>query len=80
LGRHYAEFERDLILRRTNEGRARALAEGKRSGRKPELAKHQARDALKRVAAGEPLREIAHSYAVDHSTINRLKTRRTDEV
>jgi hypothetical protein len=27
---------------------------------------------LKRVAAGEPLREIALSYAVDHSTISRL--------
>jgi DNA invertase Pin-like site-specific DNA recombinase len=80
LGRHYAEFERDLILRRTNEGRARALAEGKQSGRKPKLTKQQAREALKRAAAGEPLCEIAHSYAVDHSTISRLKTRQTDEV
>jgi hypothetical protein len=35
---------------------------------------------LKRAAAGEPLCEIAHSYAVDHSTISRLKTRQTDEV
>jgi len=70
-----AEFERDLILQRTNEGRARAMAEGTRFGRKPKLTKHQAREALKRVAAGEPLREIALSYAVDHSTISRLKTR-----
>jgi hypothetical protein len=31
-----------------------------------------AREALKRVAAGEPLREIALSYNVDHSTISRL--------
>jgi hypothetical protein len=30
-----------------------------------------AREALKRVAAGEPLREIALSYAVDHSMISR---------
>jgi DNA invertase Pin-like site-specific DNA recombinase len=29
-----AEFERDLILQRTNEGRVRALAEGVRFGRK----------------------------------------------
>jgi DNA invertase Pin-like site-specific DNA recombinase len=43
-----AEFERDLILQRTNEGRARAMAEGKRFGRKPKLTKHQAREALKR--------------------------------
>jgi DNA invertase Pin-like site-specific DNA recombinase len=70
-----AEFERSLILQRTNEGRARAMAEGIRFGRKPKLTKHQAREALKRVAAGEPLREIALSYNVDHSTISRLKTR-----
>jgi hypothetical protein len=34
-----------------------------------------AREALKRAAAGEPLREIALSYNVDHSTICRLEAR-----
>jgi hypothetical protein len=43
--------------------------------RVPELSKHQAREAMKRVAEGEPLREIALSYNVDHSTISRLKAR-----
>ena len=75
-----AEFERDLILQRTNEGRTRALAEGVRFGRKPKLTKHQAREALKRVAVGETLREIALSYNVDHSTIHRLKARYAAEV
>jgi DNA invertase Pin-like site-specific DNA recombinase len=70
-----AEFERSLILQRTQEGRARALADGVKFGRKPKLTKHQAREALKRVAEGESLREIALSYAVDHSTISRLKAR-----
>jgi DNA invertase Pin-like site-specific DNA recombinase len=51
------------------------MAEGKWFGRRPKLTKHQAREALKRVEAGEPLREIALSYNVDHSTISRLKTR-----
>jgi hypothetical protein len=32
-----------------------------------QLTKHQVREALKRVAAGEPLRETALSYNVDHS-------------
>jgi DNA invertase Pin-like site-specific DNA recombinase len=41
-------LERDLILQRTNEGRARAMAEGTRFGRKPKLTKRQAREALKR--------------------------------
>jgi len=53
----------------------RPSPEGTRFGRKPKLTKHQAREALKRVAAGEPLREIALSYNVDHSTISRLKAR-----
>jgi DNA invertase Pin-like site-specific DNA recombinase len=72
-----AEFERSLILQRTQEGRARAMADGVRFGRKPKLTKHQAREALKRVAEGESLREIALSYAVDHSTISRLKARQS---
>jgi DNA invertase Pin-like site-specific DNA recombinase len=38
-----AEFERDLIVQKTNEGRVRAMAEGTRFGRKPKLTKHQAR-------------------------------------
>jgi DNA invertase Pin-like site-specific DNA recombinase len=62
-----AEFERSLILQRTHGGRARALADGVRFGRKPKLTKHQAREALKRVAASESLRTIALTYAVDHS-------------
>jgi hypothetical protein len=51
------------------------MAEGKGFGRSPMLKKHYAPEALKRVAAGQPLREIALSYAVDHSTISRLKAR-----
>jgi DNA invertase Pin-like site-specific DNA recombinase len=70
-----AEFERSLILQRTHEGRARALADGVRFGHKPKLTKHQAREALKRVAASESLRTIALTYAVDHSTIARLQAR-----
>ena len=64
---HTAELVRDF--------RARALAEGTRFGRKPKLTKHQAREALKRVAAGETLSEIVLSFNVDHSTISRLKAR-----
>jgi DNA invertase Pin-like site-specific DNA recombinase len=67
-----AEFERDLIRARTGEGRARAVARGVRMGRKPKLTQHQAKEAIKRRDAGEPMREIARSYNVSHSTISRL--------
>lgn len=68
-----AEFERELIRARTGEGRARANARGVRMGRKPKLTPHQRREALARRGAGEPLSEIARSYAVHHSTISRLR-------
>ncbi len=66
-----AEFERELIRTRTGEGRARAKARGVRMGRKPKLTAHQQCEA-KRRDAGEPVREIARSYNVSHSTISRL--------
>jgi hypothetical protein len=33
------------------------MAEGKRFDRKPKMTKYQSREALKRVAEGEPLKE-----------------------
>ena len=67
-----ASFERDLIRERTSEGRKRAMAEGRRFGRKPKVTPHQRAEALKRRTAGETLAEIAKSYAVDISMISRL--------
>ena len=46
-----AEFERELIRARTSEGRARAVTNGVRLGRKPTLTPHQRREAIKRVNA-----------------------------
>jgi len=68
-----AEFERELIRVRTSEGRERARARGVRLGRKPKLTPHQRREAQTRRDAGEPLVEIARSFAVSHSTISRLR-------
>jgi DNA invertase Pin-like site-specific DNA recombinase len=67
-----AEFERELIKARTEEGRKRAQARGVRFGRKFKLTLHQRQEALARREAGEPLAEIGRSYNVSHSTISRL--------
>jgi DNA invertase Pin-like site-specific DNA recombinase len=67
-----AEFERELIRARTDDGRKRAKARGVRFGRKPKLTQHQRQEAIARRGAGEALADIGRSYNVSHSTISRL--------
>jgi DNA invertase Pin-like site-specific DNA recombinase len=58
---------------RTGEGRARAVARGQKMGRPFKPTDHQKREAIRRRDHdGEPVREIARSYNVSHSTISRL--------
>ena len=61
-----AEFERHLILARTDEGRKRAQARGVRFGRKLKLTAHQRQEAIARREAGEILAEIAKTFNVSH--------------
>jgi DNA invertase Pin-like site-specific DNA recombinase len=58
-----AEFERHLILARTDEGRERAKARGVKFGRKLKLTPHQRREALARREAGEALTTSAGPLA-----------------
>jgi DNA invertase Pin-like site-specific DNA recombinase len=67
-----AEFERDLIRARTAEGRARAKVRGVKLGRRPKLTLHQQQEVRRRRDDGEPIRDIARSFNVSHSTISRL--------
>ena len=68
-----AEFERSLIKARTDDGRKRAKAKGVRFGRPSKLTAHQRQEALARLAAGETQADIARTYAVDPTTIGRLR-------
>jgi DNA invertase Pin-like site-specific DNA recombinase len=69
-----AEFERELIVQRTGEGRERAMAKGVAFGRKPKLTHHQRLEAIaRRDAGGETVSDIARSYNVHHSMISRLE-------
>src|SRR5262245_36951383 len=67
-----AEFERELILARTSDGRARAKARGVRFGRPAALTPHQRAEALQRLANGEVQAHLARSYGVSPATISRL--------
>src|SRR5205807_6957801 len=66
-----AEFERELILARTGDGRARAKARGVKFGRPPRLTSHQRQEAIQRLAEGATQAELARSYSVSQATISR---------
>ena len=67
-----AEMERELIVSRTAEGRARST---KRMGRPPKLSGEEQADVLQRLARGEPAADIARTYNVTRQTIGRLQAR-----
>ena len=67
-----AEFERELILARTGDGRARAKAKGVQFGRPRKLTPHQRREAMERLAEGAVQADLARSYGVSQATISRL--------
>jgi len=67
-----AEFERELIRARTDDGRKRAKARGVRFGRPQALTAHQRKEAMQRLAEGAVQADLARSYGVSQATISRL--------
>lgn len=69
-----AEFERDLLIERTNAGISRAKAEGKKFGRPSALDAAQQVAALAQIADGVPVAQIARDFGTTRQTIMRLRT------
>jgi DNA invertase Pin-like site-specific DNA recombinase len=67
-----AEFERELILARTGEGRKRAKARGVKFGRPSALTAHQRQEAMQRLAHGEAQADVAQTFNVSQATISRI--------
>ena len=67
-----AEFERDLIRKRCEEGIERAKANGKQFGRPTALDAGQRRRVAERYAAGETMAELAREYDCGVATIHRV--------
>src|ERR1700745_2394607 len=67
-----AEFERELIRARTDDGRKRAKARGVRFGRPQALTPHQRKEAVQKLANGEAQADVARSFNVSQPTISRL--------
>ena len=70
-----AEFERDLIVERTNAGISRARAAGKTFGRPPALTPVQQRLAIESIAAGDAIAAIARNLNTTRQTIMRLRAK-----
>ena len=70
-----AEFERDLLLERTQAGLARAKAEGKRLGRPPALTPSQHDEIASELEMGASLGALADRYKVSRSAIQRVAKR-----
>lgn len=68
-----AEFERDLLIERTNAGLQRAKEEGKVFGRPTALTVNQQQEVVKRLAQGEAVAALARDYKTSRQTIMRLR-------
>lgn len=68
-----AQFERDLLVERTQAGLARAKAEGKPLGRPPALSEDQRRTVREKIANGETISAIARAYKTSRQTIMRAR-------
>jgi putative DNA-invertase from lambdoid prophage Rac len=70
-----AQFERDLLIERTQSGLARAKAEGKRMGRPPALSVDQREAVCAQLDAGKSVAALARDLKVSRQTIMRVRDR-----
>ncbi len=75
-----AEFERDLLIERTQSGLARAKSQGKTLGRPKGLGKADAKAVMARLAQGEAVAALARDYGISRQSIMRIRQARTDSV
>ena len=68
-----AEFERDLLVERTQAGLSRAKAEGKRLGRPASLTADQRRSVLRRLEEGAAVSALAREFGTSRQTILRVR-------
>ena len=68
-----AEFERDLLIERTQAGLSRAKAEGKTLGRPMSLTPEQAKVVQQRRDGGDAIAAIARDLGTSRQTIMRIR-------
>jgi DNA invertase Pin-like site-specific DNA recombinase len=68
-----ADFERDLIIERTQARQARARVQGKHMGRPPSTTPQQRSVMRKRLRTGETVTAVAKDFAVSRATIISIR-------
>ena len=68
-----AEFERDLLIERTQSGLARAKAQGKTLGRPQSLGEAAIKDVVARLAQGEAVAALAREFGTSRQSIMRIR-------
>lgn len=75
-----AQFERDLLVERTQAGLARAKAEGKALGRRASLSETRKKEVLQALADGMSIAALARKFATSRQTIMRVRNERSHSV
>lgn len=68
-----AEFERDLLIERTQAGLERAKKEGKKLGRPSSLTEKQKWEAMNLLHGGNSINAVARKFRTSRQTILRVK-------
>lgn len=68
-----AEFERDLLIERTQAGLSRAKAEGKTLGRPQSLSGSTVEQVRQRLAAGDTVAAVARDFGTSRQTVMRIR-------
>lgn len=68
-----AEFERDLLIERTQSGLTRAKSEGKTLGRKATFSQQEQETIRQRIEAGEAIAALARKFDTTRQTIMRVR-------
>lgn len=69
-----ADFERDLIIERTQVGLARAKAEGKRLGRPSKTTKQSREEIVQALNHGKSVSELARAYGISRALVHSIRT------
>ena len=68
-----AEFERDLLIERTQAGLERAKAAGRKLGRPASLSPEQRQDVARRLDQGATISALAREFKTSRQTIMRVR-------